>query len=82
MAKKLQIFGSFPSGEVDPNKLKELVDDYFDENPPTNGFSPTIEVEKIDGGHRVIVTDINGSQSFEVSDGASGSAESDNVVEF
>lgn len=82
MAKKLQIIGSFPSGEVDPDKVKTIVDDYLNENPPSGGVSPTIEVEKIEGGHRVTVTDANGSQSFDVFDGESGSSESDNVVEF
>ena len=82
MIKKLQIIGSFPSGEVDPNKVKTIVDDYLNENPPSGGVSPTIEVEKIEGGHRVTVTDINGSQSFEVLDGESGASESTNVVEF
>ena len=82
MAKKLQIIGSFPSGEVDPNKVKTIVDDYLNENPPSGGVSPTIEVEKIEGGHRVTVIDVNGSQSFDVFDGVSDSAESNNVVEF
>lgn len=34
--------------------------------PP--GVSPTITVTDIDNGHRVTVTDINGTQSFDVSD--------------
>lgn len=34
--------------------------------------SPTIAVEDIDGGHRVTITDVNGTQSFDVLDGADG----------
>lgn len=37
-----------------------------------NGFSPTVDVAEIDGGHRVSVTDINGTKSFDVMDGADG----------
>ena len=39
----------------------------------TNGYSPTVAVEDITGGHRVTVTDVNGAQSFDVMDGAAGS---------
>ena len=34
-----------------------------------DGLSPTIEVQDISDGHRVTVTDINGSQSFDVLNG-------------
>lgn len=37
-----------------------------------DGFSPTITIEAIDGGHRVTVTDVNGEQSFDVMDGVDG----------
>lgn len=35
----------------------------------SDGFSPTVDVEEIDGGHQVMITDVNGSQSFNVMDG-------------
>ena len=41
------------------------------------GFSPTVTVTEISGGHRVTVTDATGSQSFDVMDG-SGAVESVN----
>lgn len=38
-----------------------------------DGVSPTISVTVIDGGHRITITDANGTQSFDVMDGADGS---------
>lgn len=44
------------------------------ENPKTvnvrgkDGVSPTIEVTDIQGGHRVTITDVNGTESFDVMD--------------
>lgn len=32
-------------------------------------ISPTIEVQQISGGHRVYITDANGTKHFDVSDG-------------
>lgn len=72
MARKLQIIGSLLSGEIDSAKIKEIVDAYLQENPPSSGsdcVSPTITIEEIEGGHRVIITDVNGSKSFDVLDG-------------
>ena len=43
--------------------------------PGTNGkdgVSPTVEVEPIDGGHRVTITDADGEQSFDVLNGKDG----------
>ena len=36
------------------------------------GFSPTVSISTITGGHRVIITEEAGSQSFDVMDGATG----------
>lgn len=41
------------------------------ENPPTvniHGTSPTIEIEEIQGGHRITITDVNRTNSFDVLD--------------
>ena len=38
----------------------------------TDGVSPTVSVSEITGGHRVTVTDAEGSTSFDVIDGADG----------
>lgn len=37
-----------------------------------DGVSPTVATEKITGGHRVTITDANGSKSFDVMDGEDG----------
>lgn len=71
------------SGELDGATFTPAVSEDCDlswsndrgrENPPTvnirgkQGVSPTIEVNDIQGGHRVIITDINGSTVFDVLD--------------
>lgn len=38
----------------------------------TDGYSPTVNIEEIDGGHRVTITDVNGDQYFDVLDGEKG----------
>ena len=40
-----------------------------------DGVSPTISVTKITGGHRVTITDKNGTKYFDVMDGAAGSGD-------
>lgn len=40
--------------------------------PGKDGISPTVEVTEIEGGHKVSVTDKNGTQDFEVMDGEDG----------
>ena len=37
-----------------------------------DGISPTLAVEAITGGHRVTITDVNGTQTFDVMDGQDG----------
>ena len=37
-----------------------------------SGFSPTIEIVPIDGGHQVIITDVTGAKVFEVMNGVDG----------
>ena len=41
MAKKYQVLGKFPSGEVDPSEIKKIVDEHLKENPPSGGVSFT-----------------------------------------
>lgn len=42
-----------------------------------DGFSPTISVTDITGGHRVTITDVTGPHSFDVMDGEGGGAVQD-----
>jgi hypothetical protein len=44
----------------------------FDGEDGDDGFSPTITVTSIDGGHRVTITDANGTKSFDIKDGVQG----------
>lgn len=37
-----------------------------------DGYSPTVAVADITGGHRVTITDVNGTQTFDVMDGKDG----------
>jgi hypothetical protein len=37
-----------------------------------DGFSPIVEVEPIEGGHRVTITDIEGTKSFDILNGVNG----------
>lgn len=52
--------------------------DYFDGSDGTNGIdgadgiSPTLSVAEITGGHRVTITDVNGTKTFDVMDGQDG----------
>lgn len=85
MARKLQVIGSFLSGEIDPDKVKELVDAYLQENPPSSGsdaVSPNISIEKIDGGHRITVTDVDGTESFDVLNGKDGTTPNTSIDYF
>ena len=37
-----------------------------------DGFSPLVEIEKIENGNRVSITDVNGEKNFDILDGESG----------
>lgn len=80
---KNELFKLRDSGEFDGATFTPSVNSNGDlswtndkgrENPPTvntrgvPGVSPTIEVTDIQGGHRVTITDINGTQYFDVFD--------------
>ena len=70
---------------VDAAEVQRIVEEYLTENPPEpgqpgapgedgeDGVSPTIAVEVIDGGHRITITDVNGTKSFDVMDGKDSS---------
>ena len=61
--------------EIDPYLVVYYDDGTQDEFwlPRGNdGVSPTVNVQKIEGGHRVTITDENGSKTFDVMDGQKG----------
>lgn len=41
-------------------------------SPGTDGVSPTVSVTNITGGHRISITDANGTKTYDVMDGANG----------
>ena len=45
-----------------------------------DGFSPIVEVEEIEGGHRVTITDVEGTESFDVLNGVDGKDGNDYVL--
>ena len=77
---KEELVGMRDSGEFDGATFTPSVSETGDlswtndkgrENPKTvniHGQSPTIEVTDIQGGHRVTITDVNGTSSFDVMD--------------
>lgn len=54
-------------GESGKTPVKGI--DYFDGKDGKNGYSPTISITDITGGHKVTVTNEDGSNSFNVMDG-------------
>lgn len=47
----------------------------------TSGFTPRVDVEDIEGGHRITITDVDGKESFDVMNGQDGiMTESDPTV--
>lgn len=48
----------------------EAIKKYHEENPVKDGVSPTISVEPIENGHKVIITDVNGVKEFDVPNGS------------
>ena len=72
-------------GEVDPDEIARLVEEYLAANPPAgtgeagkdgedgkDGFSPTVTVAAISGGYRIEITDVNGTQTVDILHGAAG----------
>lgn len=55
-----------PKGDTGPQGDRGL--------PGADGYSPTVSVEDIDGGHRVTITDKDGPHTFDVMNGADGNS--------
>jgi hypothetical protein len=65
----------FDGAKGDPGYTPVKGIDYFDGkegSPGADGFSPSVAVSDIDGGHRVTITDKDGAKAFDVMDGQSG----------
>ena len=51
---------------------KSYVENSGGGNGAEDGFSPTVEVEEIEGGYRLTITDVNGTKDVDVLDGKDG----------
>ena len=62
-----------PSPDV-YDQIMELLNKYIQGGGGSgeSGFSPIIEVSAIDGGHRLTITDVNGTKTVDVMDGETG----------
>ena len=79
-----EVFPVGTGGEVDPAEVERIVEEYLEENPPApgadgkdgtdgkDGVSPSVSVSDITGGHRITITDANGTKTVDVMDGVDG----------
>lgn len=74
--KKLQVIGKFPSGEVDREDVKEIVDDYLEANPPVPHITINGEEADENGNFTVASTSetkddvtVNGVTGLGIADG-------------
>ena len=65
-----EVFGEKISGDINDMLEQAKESGEFD---GADGFSPTVSVEDISGGHRVTITDKDGEKTFDVMDGEGGS---------
>jgi hypothetical protein len=62
-----------PMGPVGPEGQRGPIGYTGAEGPAgSDGYSPTVKVTAIAGGHRVSITDVNGTKTFDVMDGEDG----------
>lgn len=74
MAKYLQLLGDSLSG-VNEEQVIKIIEDYLSKNPPKDGedgYSPTVTVTEIEGGHRLTIKDADGTQTFDILNGVDG----------
>jgi hypothetical protein len=59
-------------GYVGEEDIIRVIEKYLEEHPIKDGVSPTVSVEDIGNGHRVVITDESGDHSFDLLNGANG----------
>lgn len=61
---------------IDESKINEIINEYLKTHPSIGqpGFSPTITIDEVSGGHQVTITDVLGPQTFIVLNGEKGDA--------
>lgn len=60
------------SSSIDKEQVIEIIEEYLSQNPVQDGFSPIVEVENIENGYKITITDKNGEKSFELFNGVDG----------
>jgi hypothetical protein len=58
--------------DADKQEIADLVGGGSGGGSGADGFSPIVNVEAIEGGHRVTITDVEGEKSFDVLNGVDG----------
>lgn len=73
---KLKTSQGSAASEVDISNLIQTLNQFmantnakFEEIENTEVVSPNISIEDIEGGHRITITDVDGTESFDVMDG-------------
>lgn len=81
LAEKIE---NLPADNISREEIESIVSDYIAENQPSNGengkdgadgadgVSPIVSVTAIDGGYKINITDVNGSETFTVMNGEDG----------
>ena len=55
--------------------IDKRIEEYLQKNPPKpgeDGRSPTVSIDEIEGGYRITISDINGTDTVDVLHGADG----------
>ena len=58
--------------DVNEEDILRVVKQYIEQNPPKDGFSPTVEIIPIDNGYSVNITDKNGVHNYAIYNGSNG----------
>lgn len=64
------------------DNFEEIIEDYFEKNPPAveEAFSPTITMNRVEGGIEITTTNKDGSQTEVLYDGADGQDGKDGII--
>lgn len=72
------------TGEIDPILITALIEEYLRENPPApgapgepgepgkDGYSPTVSASAIEGGYRITIVNVNGTETLDILHGTNG----------
>lgn len=67
-----------PDSLLNKLNISQAIEDYLKNNPPASGedgadgYSPTVSVSEIDGGYRITIIDVNGTETVDILHGIDG----------